>query len=467
MSALLAAIALALSTSLPAQRRLARSTETALDRYVAAPDSHFSFQKVGELAGSKGLTVSILELTSQQWLTTKEVDRQLWRHWLIIYRPAAVTRDVGLLFISGGNNDGKRPTKANGVLASLARDTGTITAELRMVPNQPLTFTSDRTHTARSEDEIIAFTWDKFLRSGDDHWPLRLPMTKAAVRAMDALTAWTGAAQGGGKAVRRFVLAGGSKRGWTTWTTAAVDRRVVAIIPAVIDLLNIIPSFKHHWQAYGFWSPAVADYERIGIMRWLDTPQFSALLAIEDPWSYRDRLTMPKLMLNAAGDQFFLPDSSQFYFDALPGEKYMRYVPNTDHSLDASNAFETLQAFYTAIVSELPRPQFSWTIERPDRITVQAATRPLTVVLWQTTNVKARDFRLETLGPKWTRTLLSPTGPNTWTARIVAPPKGWTAGFIELTFASGGRFPFTFTTEVVVTPDRLPYPPPPGPQGAP
>ena len=176
---------------------------------------------------------------------------------------------------------------------------------------------------------------------------------------------------------------------------------------------------------------------------------------------------MPKLMLNAAGDQFFLPDSSQFYFDALPGEKYMRYVPNTDHSLDASNAFETLQAFYTSIVSELPRPQFSWTIERPGRISVQAATRPLTVVLWQTTNVKARDFRLETLGPKWTRTPLSPTGPNTWTARIVAPPKGWTAGSIELTFASAGRFPFTFTTEVVVTPDRLPYPPPPRPQGAP
>ncbi len=94
-------------------------------------------------------------------------------------------------------------------------------------------------------------------------------MTKAAVRAMDALTAWTATPPGGGKPVARFVVAGGSKRGWTTWTTAAVDRRVVAIVPAVIDLLNIVPSFKHHWQAYGFWAPAVADYERMGIMRWL------------------------------------------------------------------------------------------------------------------------------------------------------------------------------------------------------
>ena len=58
----------------------------------------------------------------------------------------------------------------------------------------------------------------------------------------------------------KFVVSGASKRGWTTWTTAAVDKRVVAIIPIVIDLLNVEPSFEHHWQAYGFWAPAIKDY---------------------------------------------------------------------------------------------------------------------------------------------------------------------------------------------------------------
>jgi PhoPQ-activated pathogenicity-related protein len=462
----LAAFVAALSAALPAQRPARQSSETALDRYVAGADPHFSFRKIGELRAA-GVTVSILELTSQQWLTAQDVDRPLWRHWLIVYHPVTVKRDVGLLFISGGSNDGKRPAKANGVLASLARDTASITAELRMVPNQPLTFSGDKTTAARSEDEIIAYTWDRYLRTGDERWPLRLPMTKAAVRAMDALTAWTTTAAGGGKPVTRFVVAGGSKRGWTTWTTAAVDHRVVGIIPAVIDLVNIVPSFTHHWQAYGFWAPAIADYERMGIMRWLGTPQFAALMTIEDPWSYRARLAMPKLMLNAAGDEFFLPDSSQFYFDALPGEKYLRYVPNTDHSLDASNAFETLQAFYAAIANGAERPTFSWMVERPGKIVVRAVTSPTAVKLWQATNPRARDFRLETLGQKWTMRTLAATGPNTWVAQIAAPPKGWTAAFVELTFASGGRFPFTFTTEVVVTPDRLAYPPPPRPQGAP
>ena len=49
----------------------------------------------------------------------------------------------------------------------------------------------------------------------------------------------------------------------STWTTAAVDKRVVAIVPIVIDMLNIVPSFKHHFAAYGFWAPAVGDIERM------------------------------------------------------------------------------------------------------------------------------------------------------------------------------------------------------------
>jgi hypothetical protein len=30
------------------------------------------------------------------------------------------------------------------------------------------------------------------------------------------------------------------------------------------------------------------------------------------------------------------PGSSQFYFDRLPGEKYLRYVRNADHALKGS-----------------------------------------------------------------------------------------------------------------------------------
>ena len=84
-------------------------------------------------------------------------------------------------------------------------------------------------------------------------------MTKSVVRAMDASTAFCRSTAGGGIAVSMFVLAGASKRaGWTAWTAAAVDKRVAAVMPLVIDLLNIEISFEHHYRAYGFWAPSIA-----------------------------------------------------------------------------------------------------------------------------------------------------------------------------------------------------------------
>ena len=201
--------------------------------------------------------------------------------------------------------------------------------------------------------------------------------------------------------VEKFVVSGGSKRGWTTWTTAAVDPRVAAIVPASIDLLNLEKSFEHHFKVYGFWAPAVKDYVSRGVMDWTGTPEYRKLLAEVEPYSYRDRLTMPKFMVYAAGDQFFLPDSSRFYFDDLKGEKYLRYVPNADHSLRGSDARESMLAFYDAFLRGAPRPKFSWTFEANGDIRVTSKDKPSAVKLWQATNAEHRDFRLETIGPAY------------------------------------------------------------------
>jgi PhoPQ-activated pathogenicity-related protein len=432
------------------------ASQTALDRYVAAPDTSFTWKVVRELP-AEGATATLVEMTSQRWLTEQEVERPLWTHWITIVRPPVVTSDVALLFIGGGSNDRQPPARPPAWLLEAARDTGTVTAELRLVPNQPVVFKDDPSRKPRSEDDFIAYTWDKFLRTGDERWPARLPMTKSAVRAMDAVTAF---AATGGHAVSRFVVSGGSKRGWTTWTAAAVDPRVVAIAPAVIDMLNVEPSFVHHWRAYGAWSEAVNDYVEHGIMDWMGTPQFRALMRIEEPYEYRDRLTLPKFIVNASGDQFFLPDSSQFYFDDLRGEKHVRYVPNASHSLDKSDALESVQAFYAAIVKGTPRPDIKWTFERDGSIKVVSKERPERVLLWQAVNPAARNFRQDKIGNAYTSTPLTPAGPNTWVARVARPPAGWTAFFVEMTFASGGKYPFKVTSGVRVVPETLPYPPP-------
>jgi len=434
-----------------------RAAQTALDKYVAAPDPAFAWA-VSKTLPVDGATATLIDLTSQKWLTEQEVENPIWKHWLIVVTPAEVKSDVALLYITGGRNDRQPPAAPAPWLVEAARDTGTVVAELRMVPNQPIVFKDDPAHKPRIEDDFIAYTWDHFLRTGDERWPARLPMTKSAVRAMDAMTAFAASAAGGSHRVARFVVTGASKRGWTTWATAAVDNRVIAIAPAVIDLLNVEPSFEYHYRAYGAWSDAVKDYEQQGIMDWMGTPQFRALLKIEEPYEYRDRLTMPKLMVNAGGDQFFLPDSSRFYFDALRGEKHLRYVPNTNHGLEKSDGIETVEAFYSAVVKGTKRPEFTWTFEKDGAIKVVAKDRPDRVLVWQATNPDARNFRLDVIGPAYSSTALSPSGPNTWVARVTPPTRGWTAFFVELTYPTGGRYPLKFTTAVRVVPDTLPFP---------
>jgi PhoPQ-activated pathogenicity-related protein len=437
-----------------AQKKQASSL-TALDRYVAAPDANYKYSLEKTIPG-KGYTTYVLEMISQAWRSAKEVDRTLWKHWVVITKPDEVTSSRSLLFVGGGSNDKPAPKSADEGLIRMALATKTVVSEVRMIPNQPLTFAGET--TSRKEDEMIAYTWDKFMTTGDALWPARLPMTKAVVRAMDTVTSFCASEAGGKLQVDRFVVSGGSKRGWTTWTTAAVDKRVIAIAPIVIDLLNLEPSFRHHYAAYGFYAPSVGDYVQMGIMERQGTPQYRALMKIEEPFEYRDRLTLPKFIINATGDQFFLPDSWRFYYSELKGEKRLRYVPNADHGLKGTDALFSLMAFYHSVVNDKPMPQYTWNMDKSGTLHVQTNDKPMEVKLWQATNPEARDFRLETFGAKWTSSVLPDKGNGMYSASVPMPEKGWTAWMIELTFPSGmNGTPLKFTTGVYVTPDTLPY----------
>jgi len=431
---------------------------TALDRYLSRPDPAFRYT-LARTVNLPGLVAYQLNMISQTWLTTADVDKPEWRHWVTVYKPDKLTTTTALLFINGGSNSAT-PPNPDFLMTTLAATTGAIVVDLGQVPNQPLTFAGE-THS-RSEDAIIAWSWDKYLRTGDERWPARLPMTSAAMRAMDAATAFLAKLPDGGAVnVKNFVVGGASKRGWTTWSLAAVDPRVIAIAPIVIDTLNVPVTFENHWRAYGFWSSAVQDYVSMGIMNWFGTPQMNWLQEIEDPYQYRDRLALPSYQMSSTGDQFFVPDSPRYYFSDLPGEKYLRFVPNTDHGLASGDAILNLVAWFRAVTVNYPRPRFYWRADRKaGALTVRVVDTPTKVLLWQATNPKARDFRLETIGPAWTSTPLSGDR-GIYTATVPAAP-GWSAFFVELTFPGPDDLPLVFTTEVVVTPDVYPFDAPPG-----
>jgi PhoPQ-activated pathogenicity-related protein len=287
-------------------------------------------------------------------------------------------------------------------------------------------------------------------------------MTKAAVRAMDTMTSFSVRARHN-PTVNQFIVGGSSKRGWTAWLTAAADPRVVAIVPVVIDVLNVEASALHAYRVYGTWPKALESYEKMGIMKWFGTPQLDALLQIEDPYSYRQRITVPKLIVNATGDQFFTPDSWQFYYNGLIGEKYLRYLPNTDHSLrgTSGDASKTAIAFLDDIINGIPRPKYTWAMQSDGSMRVRSGSKPIHARLWSALNVHSRDFRLESVGRAFWATDLEDRGDFTYDVKVPRPAQGFTAYFVELAYASARNDVFTVTTGVRVVPDVLPYGLPP------
>jgi PhoPQ-activated pathogenicity-related protein len=428
--------------------------KTALDEYVARPDSTYEWKVVKAIPGD-GVTTFVVDLKSQSWRAVPDVDRAVWQHWLVVVKPDAVKHPTAFLTIGGGRNGSPAPDGASPQSIVMAKATNSVVAELKMVPNQPLVLNGDG--KPRSEDDLLAEGWVKYMDTGDPLWIPRLPMVKSAVRAMDTVAALLASEQGGKVDVKTFVVAGGSKRGWTTWLTGAVDRRVVAVVPIVIDVLNVKACSINHFCAYGFWAQAIGDYTRHKIHERSDTPQHAALMRIEDPYFYRDRLTMPKYVVNAGGDQYFPPDSSKFYFGDLVGPKFLRYVPNADHSLRGSDAQDSILAFYQAVLAKAAMPRFSWEMAADGSIRVTTEDKPREVNLWQATNPKARDFRLEAIGPAYKKSRLEPGADGAYVANLPKPESGWTAFFVELVFDSGGNVPFKFTTQVSIVPDVLPH----------
>jgi len=290
--------------------------------------------------------------------------------------------------------------------------------------------------------------------------------------------------------IQYFAVAGASKRGWTTWTTGAVDKRVIGIMPIVMDMLNFMPNVLHMYRAYGGWTFAFDDYYAMNITAAFGTPGFDSLVDIIDPLNYVDTLTMPKMVVDSTGDEFFMPDDDWYWWGKLQGDNFRLMCHNAEHSM-ATAIPELLlgaQAFVLSLLTQSARPQFTWAID-PDNgtITVQSSTQPTLAILRFATTFDGnrRDFRLvkgdtpadpcefikvhifgnACINPVlWLAETLAPVstagGMYTYVASQPAPAVGWRGFFIELLFpgAPGTLSQYRFTTQVSIVPNTFPFP---------
>lgn len=359
-----------------------------LQKYVrkAEPEFAWTLKSKGHSQQSSERMYN-LRFVSQTWQGNK------WEHELQVYHPTNVTPGSTLfLWITGGS---ARPS-SNELGMELARSVGAPVAFLYHVPNQPLL------EGKLSEDDLIAETFVRYLKTGDPNWPLLFPMVKSVVKAMDVLQAF--AKKEWNIPVDKFIVSGASKRGWTTWLTAAVDNRISAIAPVVIDTLNMRAQMRRQLEAFGAFSSRLAPYSSRGLLPIPETPEGQRLLSMVDPWVYRDRLTMPKLIVNGTNDFYWATDALNLYWNDIPADKWVVYVPNAGHDLrrqdrapndQLNHLVRGLAAFSRHQIKGTAMPSLSWKHENVDgklRLTVVATPAPVGARLW-VAQTSTKDFR--------------------------------------------------------------------------
>lgn len=413
---------------------LGKSARADFDAYLKKPEPVYKWEKQGEKKVGN-MTVYDLHLVSQTWQGI------VWEHHLQIFRADNIPHPHFCTLLNTGGNGGEGDERLAGLAA---QNCGCVFAVLYNIPNQPL-------FGGKTEDALVAYTWTKFLETGDESWPLHFPMAKAVIKAMDAIQAFT--KEAGQPDIDGFLITGASKRGWTTWLTAASgDKRVKAIAPMVIDTLNLPAQVPHQLAAFGKPSEQVQDYTNANLLDALNTEKGKRLIQLEDPYSYRKRLTLPKLIISGTNDRYWAQDAVNLYWDGLPGPKYLLYNPNVGHGLNTPDAqlrvLSTVGAFANAIATGIPWPKMTWHFKQTHdgvTLTVHSDIMPKVGKLYRAF-ADTEDFR----DSKWTEEPMELTKDGV-TGHLDAPAKGYAATYAELTFQIEGKT-FALTTQIKIVP---------------
>lgn len=417
--------------------------ENALVSYLELEDDTYTWE-LKETIKAGPVTGYNLLLTSQTW------KGHVWKHQLTIIVPNEVKYDGSLLFITGGSvNDGEprwRDVRKDGIVlgnAQIAMDNKAIVSVLRNVPMQPL-------YDGLTEDALISRTLHNFKNDGDYTWPLLFPMVKSAIKAMDAVQAFTKAQLD--VEVNDFVIAGASKRGWTSWLTGASgDTRVKAIAPMVIDIVNMPVNLSYQLEVYDEYSEEIQDYTDLEIPQQANTEEGKMITTMIDPYSYRKLLDMPKMIFNGTNDPYWVVDAIKHYLDSIPGKNYLHYVPNAGHNLgDGKQAFQALNSFFGFTIQDEEYPICDWQTEVHDgevRLHIDAlADRLVGVKLWEA-HSSDRDFRDE----EWSSADLGISGVADVKAAVRLPNDGYKAFYIDLIYNDLNGNQYSQSTRVFVT----------------
>lgn len=418
----------------------------------------------------KGVDLRLYTVHSQVW-QGRDLFNQLYTAIPAVVDPSQI-RHV-LLIVTGGSfrdrlfepateiEKRRFVDKANRYLPLIKR-MNTAAIVVRHVPFQRMKLCEDGHPRGQKEDALIACSLQKYLATGDPSWPLLFPMTKTVKVNMDIAeeifrTQW-------GAQIETFTVIGASKRGWTTHMISIVDDRVTATIPIVINMLNMPEYIAHAERVWGEHSPQIRDYVDRGILKHSDTELGARMLAMIDPYTYREYLDHPKLLIYGTNDPYWPVDSTRHYVADLPGETRLLFLPNQGHDAKRS-ALKLLaaasKAMHTRAATDKPLASLTWRYEvRNDalNIAIETDVRPRKIEYWSADS-SDRDFR----NNKWSKRVLC--GPRTlspWTwlrktcrtktvADVPVSNESCRAQFAQVFFRHDGFARYPNSTDISVT----------------
>ncbi|MFO7882905.1 MAG: PhoPQ-activated protein PqaA family protein [Kosmotogaceae bacterium] len=276
-----------------------------------------------------------------------------WENHLLIILPEEVESKTALVFITG---DYTFDRDFLSIFNSIAVKNKACVAVLFDIPNQPL-------FGNLKEDWLIAYTFDKFLETRDFTWPMLLPMVRATIASMNMVQSYVSNIK---HDVEYFILSGASKRGWTTWLTSAFDNRVKAIAPIAYDNLNIKDQMNHQLEFWGSYSKSIDEYVSSGILSDLEDKDRIDLLEFVDPFSYIDRIDIPKLIIVGTNDPYWPVDAVKLYYDKLKGTKGIVYAPNKGHGAETHRIVNAINALFITVEENKSLPLAKATYEITD-----------------------------------------------------------------------------------------------------
>lgn len=266
-----------------------------------------------------------------------------WEHSLLVFSPQRQTQKRPgpqapiILFIDNFQTGG-RPAKGDlAKFQEIANVTQSSVACLGGIPNHPL--------FEKKEGELMAYSIRRYLETGDRSWPLLVPMVRAVRTAMTLLSNLKVASQDS------FIVVGSSKRGWTTYLTAATDARVRAFSVLAFDFVRFDAQIAAYRQGVSP-SKELSQYDRLGIFSTTPNPRLKELFTLVDPYRYKDKFKIPKLLMTGTRDRWWDNDMWKRFAPLFDGQTDLVRLPGVGHNVwESTLGYQILRAWLVSTVT--------------------------------------------------------------------------------------------------------------------